>query len=233
VIQLITFDLDNTLWEVTPVIVQAEKKLRAWLTERIPHYAEVATGEQMAEWRNAALARDPHLRYYISKLRIELLEQAISSCGESPARARDLAREAFAIFMQGRNDVAFYPDALSTLQTIAERYRLAALTNGNADISVMPISATFEFSMSPDQIGSRKPEPAIFEATLERAGCHSGEVIHVGDNLAEDIDGAAASGWRSIWVNLAQEDEPDVRNYNAMVTELAALPAAIERLNGG
>ena len=35
-IQLITFDLDDTLWDTAPVIVSAEAVLRQWLSEHDP-----------------------------------------------------------------------------------------------------------------------------------------------------------------------------------------------------
>jgi 2-haloalkanoic acid dehalogenase type II len=50
-------------------------------------------------------------------------------------------------------------------------------------------------------VGARKPEPAIFEAALELAGCEAAEALHVGDSPAEDIDGAAAAGIRSLLID--------------------------------
>ena len=35
-IELITFDLDDTLWDTAPVIVSAEAVLRDWLTDNAP-----------------------------------------------------------------------------------------------------------------------------------------------------------------------------------------------------
>ena len=42
--------------------------------------------------------------------------------------------------------------------------------------------------------GARKPDPAIFAAALELAGCEPAEALHVGDTPAEDAAGAAAAG---------------------------------------
>ena len=216
-IKLITFDLDNTLWEVTPVIIKAEKTMREWLSERIENYRAVVTGELMSELRDTALKADPQLRYNISDMRVLLLTQAIARCGVSANEAQAFARDAFAIFMQGRNDVTFYPEALPAIESLATEYRLAGLTNGNADISGMPLAEHFEFSMSPDQVQSRKPEPAIFSATLERAGLAAHEVIHVGDHLH------GRYRWRNgrwlanaIWANLAGEGSArTASNYSA------------------
>jgi putative hydrolase of the HAD superfamily len=42
--------------------------------------------------------------------------------------------------------------------------------------------------------GARKPDPAIFRAALELAGCEPDEALHVGDTPEEDIAGAQAAG---------------------------------------
>ena len=40
-IKLVTFDLDNTLWDVMKTIVRAEKMLRAWLSENTPDALDI------------------------------------------------------------------------------------------------------------------------------------------------------------------------------------------------
>ena len=35
-IRLVTFDLDNTLWDVDTVIHRAEKETRNWIQPRVP-----------------------------------------------------------------------------------------------------------------------------------------------------------------------------------------------------
>ncbi len=46
--------------------------------------------------------------------------------------------------------------------------------------------------------GVRKPDPAIFHAALDVAGCGADEALHVGDTVAEDIAGAGAAGIRAL-----------------------------------
>jgi HAD superfamily hydrolase (TIGR01549 family) len=47
-------------------------------------------------------------------------------------------------------------------------------------------------------VGVRKPDPRIFEAALEAAGCAAEEALHVGDTPAEDIAGGRAAGIRAL-----------------------------------
>ena len=229
-IKLITFDLDNTLWEVMPVIIRAEKTMRAWLEQRVPAYSTTVTDQQMSELREAALAENPQLICNISDMRLLLLERALTLCGETPGRAAQLAADAFEIFMQGRNAVTLYPGAQAMLEELSSRYRLAALTNGNADVSVMPISRYFEFSMSPEKVQARKPSSKIFAATLQIAKCSASEVIHVGDNLQEDVEGAVAAGWHAVWANIAGEPAPECPSYSAQITRLEDLSRTVEQI---
>lgn len=230
-IKLITFDLDNTLWEVMPVIVKAEREMRSWLQERVPDYSDIVSGDLMTTLRNEAIDRDPQLIYNISDLRVLLLTQALGHCGLTSTTAQTLAQDAFAVFMRGRNNVEFYPEALPALNQLSNNYRLGALTNGNADITDMPISELFEFSISPEKVQSRKPEPQIFNAVLAQSGCQPHEIVHVGDHLHEDVGGAIAAGWHAVWANLADEDEPPQPNYSAAITRLSDLPSVIDELH--
>jgi HAD superfamily hydrolase (TIGR01509 family) len=43
-------------------------------------------------------------------------------------------------------------------------------------------------------VGARKPDPAIFRAALDLAGCEPAEALHVGDTPEEDLAGAESAG---------------------------------------
>jgi putative hydrolase of the HAD superfamily len=47
-------------------------------------------------------------------------------------------------------------------------------------------------------VGAAKPDPALFLRALEQAGVASGETIHVGDSLENDVAGARAAGIRPL-----------------------------------
>jgi putative hydrolase of the HAD superfamily len=50
-------------------------------------------------------------------------------------------------------------------------------------------------------VGARKPDPRIFVAALELAGCPAEEALHVGDTRAEDVEGAHAAGVRALLID--------------------------------
>jgi putative hydrolase of the HAD superfamily len=50
-------------------------------------------------------------------------------------------------------------------------------------------------------VSARKPDPAIFTAALDLAGCEPAEALHVGDTAGEDLDGARAAGIRALLID--------------------------------
>ena len=232
-IEVVTFDLDDTLWPIRAVIIKAEAQMQTWLAARVPRYPERVTQTTMGSLRRTLLTEQPQLAFNISDLRKQLLRRSIELCDVDKVQARDLADGAFEVFMLGRNRVELYADALPTLDTLKQNYRLGALTNGNADIKRIGLTSHLEFSISPFEAQARKPDAAIFDATLARAGCAREAVVHVGDHPIEDIDGAAAAGWHCIWVNLNGAVLNELPPYTAMVTRLADLPAAIDAISEG
>lgn len=49
------------------------------------------------------------------------------------------------------------------------------------------------------RLGVEKPGREIFAWTAERLGVPLSRVVHVGDSLAADVDGALAAGMRAVW----------------------------------
>jgi len=62
--------------------------------------------------------------------------------------------------------------------------------SGILDMTGLPASVVIDSAV----VGSTKPDAAIFEAALERAGVRASDAVHVGDMLSTDIEGAHAVG---------------------------------------
>lgn len=237
-IKFISFDLDDTLWPIMPMILQAEERLQQWLAAEVPGYAERIDRDLLGKFRDGALAADADLQFDISRLRIRCIELALAHCYSGQSRTVDdaainqQALAAFEIFMQGRNRVSFFPGALDVLTELKRSFKLCGLTNGNADIQRTGLDKYFEFCMSPATARARKPDPAIFTATLAQADCTNAQIIHVGDHPEEDIGGAAAAGWRCIWVQQPgiTTQAPATTKANATISDLSELPTVIARL---
>lgn len=201
-IRLITFDLDNTLWNVHPVITGAERKMAQWLEERVPEVmAFYADPSAVSEIRLALIEEWPGIAHDVSKLREELVYRCIRRVGHDDGPARRLAAGAFDVFLDARHEIEYFEGALDVLARLSRSYTLGSLTNGNADPKRLKLDRYFSFSFSAAMVGAGKPAPAMFEAALRHQGVGAGEAVHIGDHPDDDIQAAANVGMHTVWVN--------------------------------
>ena len=220
-IRAITLDLDDTLWPFAPIGARVEQALHAWLLEHCPRTAERYPIAAMRVLREEINAEHPHLAHDFSQLRKLTLARAMQRSGDDPA----LADPAFEAFFVERNKVECYPDAIAALQRIAARVPVAAVSNGNADLTRIGLHVHFAFQLNACDHGAAKPEPGIFRAACARLGEEPGSVLHVGDDIELDIVGAARAGLRTCWIHRDDLHGPAPRWPHAHVTPDLAFPA--------
>jgi len=198
-IRLITFDLDDTLWPVGPVIIRAEHRMRDFLDTHAPEVNRRFDRDALNALREDILSKQPELLHDISGLRHRIVEATLEACGY--ADAPGLAAGAFAAFIDARHDIEYFEDALDTLEHLSRRYTLGALSNGNASVARLGLDRYFAFHLSAEGVGRRKPHPAMFERALQEAGVGAEAAVHVGDHADDDIRGAHQVGMGTVWVN--------------------------------
>lgn len=92
-----------------------------------------------------------------------------------------------------------FGDAAPALDALRDRgLRLVAVSNWDISLSEVldrcGLLERLDGVVSSAAAGARKPDPAIFAPALAIAGCAPGEALHVGDTMAEDVEGARAAG---------------------------------------
>ena len=225
-IRLVTFDLDDTLWDVTPVMHSAEATLRDWLARAAPRLGPVPI-EHLWAVRSRLLAAEPLLKHRLSELRRRILFHALSDAGYAEDEASALAEQGFQIFLEARHRVELFPDVHRTLEQLANRYTLGVITNGNADVRRLGLADYFRFALSAEELGVGKPDPHPFQTALQRAGVKAAEAVHIGDHPGDDIAGAQASGLRAIWYNPLDKAWGEDPPPDAQVRRLSDLPALL------
>lgn len=97
-----------------------------------------------------------------------------------------------------------YPDALSALPGIQQRWRTGLLSNADNDY-LYPILERqawhFEAVVSSEEVQAYKPLPAPFRIVMERMGVAPGESLYIGDSLHDDVLGCKAVGMMAAWIN--------------------------------
>lgn len=201
----VCLDLDDTLWEVAPVIERAESVFYAWLGDNYPAVTELFSAEDIRELRGSIADEYPDRHHDLAWLRRRTYQRmaATADCSD------DMVEAAFAVFQVARNQVSLFDDVLPVLEVLSRQRGLYALTNGNACLHTIGLSGFFEHIFTAAELGSAKPDPQIFQEVCRRSGLAAREIVHVGDDPHRDVAAALGVGMRAVWVNRRAAVWPD------------------------
>jgi len=203
-IRAVAFDLDNTLWDVDPVLVRAEERWMQWLRDNCPRIPERLSLDEMRTARMQLAAREPHNAHDMTYLRITSLAQHARECGYDES----IAEAAFEIFIAERNQIDLFADVRAGLHRLRARYTLATLSNGNADLGRIGLADLFSLSLNARGVGAAKPDRRCFERLVDDLHLEPQEVIYVGDDPLLDVEAARSAGLASAWMNRTNQSWP-------------------------
>jgi len=224
-IRAITIDLDDTLWPIGPVMLRAEERLDAWLRAHCPPVAAAYPISAMRALRDRVAEEHPDLAHDFTSQRLLCLRAAMRPHGYGEQHVD----AAFAEFYAARNEVECYSDALPALESMAARYPLVSLSNGNADLERIGLARFFHFSISSRSFGKAKPAAEIFHAACAGLDLPPAEVLHIGDDPALDVLGAHAAGLRSAWLNRSGAAWDHAVRPDLVARDLRELAAMLDR----
>ena len=102
--------------------------------------------------------------------------------------------------------VTLFEGARETLQQLQTRgYRLGIVSNAAYSpfltwtLQDFGVTDFFEHIVVSADVRTRKPNPEIFQITLNRMSLRPIETVYVGDDIRRDIMGAQNAGMRAIW----------------------------------
>ena len=223
-LRAVAFDLDNTLWDVDPVLARAEERWLAWLREHCPRIPERLSLEDLRASRLALAAREPHNAHDFSYLRIASLAQHARECGYDES----ISEAAFEIFIAARNQLDLFADVRPGLNRLRARYALASLSNGNADLGRIGVADLFSVSLNARSVGAAKPDRRCFERLVQDLHLEPHEVIYVGDDPLLDVEAARSAGLLTAWMNRTGQLWPaSVRPADFNVEDCIGLAAAL------
>lgn len=223
-VRAVAFDLDNTLWDVAPVLERAEVRLYEWLREHCPRIPERVTVDDMRAARELLAREEPHNAHDFTYLRVTALARHARECGYED----EVAKRAFDVFFAARNEIDLFADVRPALERLRSRYRLATLSNGNADLGRIGLTDFFVLSLNARQIGVGKPHPRCFERLASDLRLEPAEIIYVGDDPVLDVEASRAAGLRSAWINrFDQPWPPEIAPADVTVVDCSQLADAL------
>ena len=199
-IRVITFDLDDTLWDNVPTITKAEIETRKWIENKV---GKINWGDlnDFLNLREELIKEDESIKWDISKLRKEIFRRKLAHI--TPEKYRNkLVEDAFAVFISRRHEVKLFDGVEIALKQLSKNFLLGVLTNGNADIFRFNIGKYFSFSVSSLEAKNSKPNRAHFDKAIEiMENIKFDEILHIGDHQVNDILAAYDLGIESLWFN--------------------------------
>ncbi len=95
--------------------------------------------------------------------------------------------------------LAPFEDVVPVLQELRDRgLKVGMISNIDEDGTELArglgLADYLDLTVTSQDVGAEKPDPAVFQAALDKAAATAVEAMHVGDQVSSDIDGALAVG---------------------------------------
>jgi 2-haloalkanoic acid dehalogenase type II len=196
-VRAVAFDLDNTLWDVAPVIERAEVRLYEWLRENCPRIPESVSIDDMRAARELLARQEPHNAHDFTYFRVTALARHAREAGYG----EEVAQRAFEVFFSARHELDVFADVRPAFERLRSKYKLASFSNGNAELGRIGLAEFFTLSLNARMVGVGKPDPHCFERLASDLNLAPGEVIYVGDDPVLDVEASRAVGMHTAWIN--------------------------------
>jgi len=201
---------------------------------------------QVAEWMAAARGAVRHLPEPVhddwsvdAGLASARREAQASAFLESAGLSQGCVRCADAIRGSWIGDKVFrlYPEVPATLAALTRTgVLIGAVSNWEPRLpellASLGIAGCFDFILTSEAAGYAKPSPRLFEVALAQVGVGPGEAVHAGDQLVEDVRGAASAGIAAVLVRRSGEGPAPHSPCISTLTELLPLVESRGWLSG-
>lgn len=120
-----------------------------------------------------------------------------------------------ALYLYYREELVYREYAENLLARLKEEgFYLFILTNGASEdqrnklrkLSISKYIPEERWFVS-DELGTTKPESEIFKIVEEKIQFSCKDILYIGDNYSNDIEGANNVGWRTLFLNIHNETE--------------------------
>ena len=219
--QWLLFDADGTLFNF-----ELAERLALEVTFQAFELAFDEQAEQAFHEINAVVWRDFEQGKIDSvRLRALRFERLFAALG-LPVDAQAFS----ALYLRGLADKSvLLPGAEETVRALAQRYRMAIITNGLSDVqrprlAASPLAAYMQALVISEEVGHAKPSPLFFDAAFARIGNPPKErVLVIGDSLSSDIAGGSRYGLDTCWVNPGGLPEESGLKPTYVISEIGEL----------
>lgn len=224
--QVISFDLDDTLYSNYPVMMATDAKMVSYFSDlflvknSLPVKYVNTVFDYLFWWpfRQLALKENPQLIHHVGDVRLATYTLGMKTLGFSDDDAHDEAQKALGYFVQQRSDFIVPDTVHQLLNSLQKKYPLVAISNGNVDTDKIGISHYFQQRFHAgdyytNAMGKKvqlrqKPHVDMFNSACEKLVIHPNKLLHVGDCGRSDIQGAINAGCQTAWLSCYDVGKP-------------------------
>jgi HAD superfamily hydrolase (TIGR01509 family) len=233
-VRAVLCDLDDTLFDHAYATRCALAKLRDFE----PGFQ--AWSLDMLDERHRGVLERLHARVLagertVDTARVERFLTLLEQCGANgdPDRAEAAARFYRTTYLE---DWRAVPGAVPMLDALAAAGVPVVIVTNNGvaeqrlKLERVDLTRRVSALITSEEVGSCKPERAIFDTALAQAGVEAGDAVMLGDAWPTDIEGARRIGMRAIWLNRRNEPAPvaDVRQFDSLEDTAAVVAALLD-----
>ncbi len=126
----------------------------------------------------------------------------------------------------GPSSLAVFPDVSDVLQVLrAAGYRIAVVSNWQCGLrhfcTELGFGEAFDDVIVSAEVGYEKPNAEIFAEACRRVGVPPHRILHVGDSITDDVEGARAAGLHAL---LVRRDREGPSGDTPTISSLELLP---------
>lgn len=182
-VKVISFDLDDTLWDNSGVIEKCEQELYNFLCKKHPPFGEHYSKETMHRVSEQFLAQDvPHFDNMTTLRKAVIEHMLLETAGDL-----NLVNQAFGVFYYWRNQIQIPELTYQLLDKLNKQYSLFAVSNGNSNLYWLGLMGYFEKHYIAGVDGRAKPSADMLHKICDLKNIEPQELLHIGDNHDTDI----------------------------------------------
>jgi putative hydrolase of the HAD superfamily len=191
--KVLSFDLDDTLYDNTKIIQYAQNHVLKLLCLRYLG-GQMLSSYVISKIKTELFDVMPSLQNDVSLIRYFVYKELLKKFGYSPKGQHLIAEKLTNYFLKIRSRVQVDNCTLEILKDLKKSYPLVAISNGNMNPEMTNLKGVFERVYTPDINTPAKPSSCLFNRVVNDYGIKSSDLCHIGDNYNSDILGGLNAG---------------------------------------
>lgn len=130
------------------------------------------------------------------------------------------------------------PGAIEAVKALKGKYKLAVISdaiytpgrNLRRLLEMWGIKDCFDHFVFSDEVGCSKPDPRCFHEAAKGLGVAVTDLVHIGDRVEKDVDGAVAVGARAVLLPITRKPTAPADRAAAVCEDYRKLPEILAKL---